>query len=563
MVENQSVLVRWSDLDLTAGGAEMRRTSKPNVEPAWAYVAAALIALGFPSVAKADETITAVGRVMCFDGILRPLEGVRVELMDSDCDGSEICDDTMAVGRSGPDGNFTVTGSGGDILNGKPDIYVRFAYNDDEGVRLTNEIDSTRSVSSPQHDHDNSSSGTIDFGTVTIAANLSPGEGSQCGVWSRSRQAYRAFVSEAGTAPPAGHLDILYWSAVWAGTPWTNTDTIHWPIHFRSSAASHEFGHSIRHAADGNGSHFTYDVTRFRYARVHSRCAVDANAQPGEMLASVAAFGFNEGWAEYWANDVSGCAGAMDENIEGEIARALRAVQVGNGLSRTDMVNVLKDNTGNIHNYSEFIDALGRRVGKSTGALLAAASPQPSLALDRFNTLAPPLSEIERRRSVQGQVAWLRSRIAVLRKVPTPGQLVPMPANGPCSLNACEVIFNRIVGPILREGEAGSLEVYARSLSATLAGNWSGRIQELQSSGRFESWTTAYRAKLAADVRQPMARAIDRAMATLAERAPQFAKAYSGYRDKLVQARARLAPQTKGLREGFAPAAMNSDEVLR
>ena len=52
----------------------------------------------------------------------------------------------------------------------------------------------------------------------------------------------------------------------------------------------HEFGHRIRHAADGDEAHFLGDAIRFQYAR---HPAADDHANLG--------FAFNEGWAEYHA----------------------------------------------------------------------------------------------------------------------------------------------------------------------------------------------------------------------------------------------------------------------
>jgi len=51
----------------------------------------------------------------------------------------------------------------------------------------------------------------------------------------------------------------------------------------------HEFGHSIRHVADGDRAHWDGDVGAYAYGRVH-----DDN-----MLLD-AGFAFNEGWAHYW-----------------------------------------------------------------------------------------------------------------------------------------------------------------------------------------------------------------------------------------------------------------------
>src|SRR5438477_3165370 len=128
----------------------------------------ALISLGLsqPAVAR-SVTVTGTGQILCQDGdgTLVPLPGAGVELMDSDCDGSSICDDLMGTGFTDSSGNFSVTGSGGDPGNyhwSNPDPYVRVMYDDGAGVRVTDELDDTQWNSSPQHSHDNVGGGTID-----------------------------------------------------------------------------------------------------------------------------------------------------------------------------------------------------------------------------------------------------------------------------------------------------------------------------------------------------------------------------------------------------------------
>jgi hypothetical protein len=122
--------------------------------------------------ATADNaTVTATGFAYCHDGTDNtdsPLTGARVQLMDSDCDGSTICDDVMGQGYVATDGSFNVTGTGGDPGNyswSRPDVYVRVVFNDDRGVRLTDELDRDQYFDTPEHDHDNTANGsTIDFG---------------------------------------------------------------------------------------------------------------------------------------------------------------------------------------------------------------------------------------------------------------------------------------------------------------------------------------------------------------------------------------------------------------
>ena len=412
------------------------------------WLALALLALA-PAQALADKTVTATGYAFCFDGTsgkTLPLEGARVELMDSDCDGSEICDDVMGTSHVNADGSFSVTGVGGDPgwIGSDPDVYVRFAYNDDKGVRLTDEADVTRSWNMPEHDHDNFGGGTIDFGAWTTGLGVGPGEGTRCGVWLAAHKAYQAYIAEMGGAePPAGHLDVEYWSAIFAGTPWTNVDTIHWPIHFGSGALIHEFGHSVRHAADGSAAHFTYDVGRFAYARTHAPCSDNGNRNGGESDESLRGYAFNEGWAEYWEGQGCPDNATPAEFREGAIASHLRRLQTANGKTRKDMVAVLLANPGQIHSLPEYEGRFAAMYGVavSRSPLTTAKAPIQRAAI----TLA------QRSRAVEAGAAEIGARLDQIRVrlAETRKPAVKRPER-PCRV--CEATFKQVVGPELLAG---------------------------------------------------------------------------------------------------------------
>src|SRR5205085_9811601 len=115
----------------------------------------------------------------------------------------------------------------------------------------------------------------------------------------------------------------------------------------------HEFGHTVRHKLDGGLAHFLFDVGHFNYLQNHSACN---RTNPG--------FAFNEGWAEYWANDYGpapNCPGASptDYSIEGNVASALAGLDANcRGVTRATMVNVLRSNpagvVGGIHSFEDF-----------------------------------------------------------------------------------------------------------------------------------------------------------------------------------------------------------------
>jgi hypothetical protein len=515
----------------------------------WRSAAACLAAvLGVPAFAAADAAVKAVGSVFCR---AVPLEGARVELMDSDCHGSEVCDDVLAIAHVDGQGRFEVAGRGGDGggLGGNPDVYIRIAFNDDDGVRMTDEADVTRSVSTPRHDHDNTPDGTtIDFGRITVGANAGPGDTPRCQVFLALRRAYRSYVDVVDPAhqpPPAGHLDILAWSAIWAGTPWTNTDTAHWPINYSADAALHEFGHSVRHAADGSPSHFTADVMAFRYARNHANdCGENANAQPGELLNSVRSYNFNEAWADYWENDIPDCPGLMNDLIEGAQAKYLKAIEVANGLTRMDMVDVLRRNPGSIHNLDEFRDRLAEEIGMSSAALTTkvetwrTANVLTMASRERPKAYTPEemsARQLTARRAAEAQIADRRA--AASRALET-GRAI---RTRTCRGADCQAVFAAIVAPVLLQGEGEALGAWVALLRRAGTGTWAEDARRSRVEGRFDDWLARLRGELRDQQFKSMLKALDRVSGDLGRAREQFGPDYGPFALELADARKRCS----------------------
>ena len=172
-----------------------------------------------------------------------------------------------------------------------------------------------------------------------------------------------------GTSPPAKKLRLKRWSGVWDGTPYAYYDYVVLTTSFPQSGAYatevlrretlfHEFGHSIRHVADGDEAHWGWDNFRWAYARIHTGCEV-FNTQ----------YAFNEGWANYWEDGRvrtrTVCAkptlppGFLDWN-EDQIGK--RLLELSNalctpaaaGACRRRMVEVLEKNAGAIHSLWDF-----------------------------------------------------------------------------------------------------------------------------------------------------------------------------------------------------------------
>lgn len=447
------------------------RPSK-RVVPGWRSLAAVgcplLLATGAVSN---DYTVTAVGSFFCYDGSTNttvPLAGARILLMDSDCDGSTICDDVMGSGHIAADGSFRVTGRGGDPGDwswSRPDVYLRVVYNDDQGVRETDELDRDRSTDTPQHDHDNTPDGsTVDFGAWVAGTGVNAGEATQCGVWLAGRKAYQDYVTLMGENPPAGHWDIEYWSAIWAGTPWTNDNTTHWPIHYTSWTALHEFGHTIRHAADGDRNHFNWDVTRFRYARSHSRCDPNANRIGTDTRTMDLAYGFNEGWAEFWEGQVSGCwAVSIEDALEGNVAFALNVIANRPGVGKTTMVEVLKANPGQIHSLDEFIAALSSGLGMSSSPLVQAIDSARQVPIRAATDASSPISTRRAREVMQATVASAQSS---LRRLERELAVASDAARGvrTCTRDDCETLIRTATRPVMLRAEIEAQRLALRRL---------------------------------------------------------------------------------------------------
>lgn len=175
---------------------------------------------------------------------------------------------------------------------------------------------------------------------------------------------YHDTVSES---PPAGKLRLKRWSGVWDGTPHTYYDYIVLTTNFsqvapyndessRRRTLFHEFGHSIRHVADGDELHWGWDNFRWAYARSHNRCEV-FNTQ----------YAFNEGWANYWGArsgvSIPNCPSLgqdfLDWNetlIAGhlqKLSNALCSSSNGRECARK-MISVLQPNPGAIHSIRDF-----------------------------------------------------------------------------------------------------------------------------------------------------------------------------------------------------------------
>lgn len=175
-------------------------------------------------------------------------------------------------------------------------------------------------------------------------------------------------------SPPTGKLQIKRQSDVHFGTAYTYYTMINIRTDWldTSTAAGrertlfHEFGHAVRHAADGPEDHWNWDNFRWSYARSHDGTEL-FNTQ----------YAFNEGWAGFWEASrrsviVTAPATAnerhdMHFNEDMIVQQLLRDMSLP-GSSRRLMVEVLEANPGTIHSLHDFERRLFARLGRAAPA---------------------------------------------------------------------------------------------------------------------------------------------------------------------------------------------------
>jgi hypothetical protein len=197
------------------------------------------------------------------------------------------------------------------------------------------------------------------FGDITI--------GDDCWLWQRSITALQHYFGLLGSAPPAGGVRIKRWSAVFmsaGAAPHTFYDYIVAPTDMASRNAQqaffHEFGHSLRHVADGARTHWDWDNTRFIYARIHD----------GDQVTNKG-FVFNEGWGNYWSAVVRRTSVAVHRLAPthasfvdfNEDRVGQRLMVLSNATSPRFMMQVLLENPGIIHTLEQFERRYCAKVG--------------------------------------------------------------------------------------------------------------------------------------------------------------------------------------------------------
>jgi len=316
-----------------------------------ATVAAVVAVVLAPAAVDGRKTITATGRFVCAfpDGRIEPIAGSDIRLMNRNA--VPAIDERMGTGTTAADGSFRVTGRGGDPGIGRgtrPDPYVRLVY---RSVGATHDIDVDisrpilRSLTGYRGDKTptrRNEKRDVDYGKVTISSL-------ECQAYVDFRAAMINFKARTGKATPGGRLPVRTRALIHGGTPFTLYDAIKLPRKTRVSRGlgMHELAHVVRHVLDGSAIHFGIDAARFFYTRNHY-CELESNE----------GYAFNEGWAAYWARECMFDTVAPLDNyrVEGNVASALRALQLRCGSTDGRMVEVLEQSRGKVHSFPDFLN---------------------------------------------------------------------------------------------------------------------------------------------------------------------------------------------------------------
>ncbi|MBT8495852.1 MAG: hypothetical protein KJO07_22605, partial [Deltaproteobacteria bacterium] len=273
------------------------------------------------------------------------------------------------------DGNFEIPGRYG---AGTVDLDISYSgqiktHDVESGLKVMGDLHATRSESKAATAR--VIGGRMSLGTVTVSSV-------DCELWRLGALAVDDYHLAVGKSPPAGRLRLKRWSGVWSGTPYAYYDYVVLTTNFgkkswykteltRRQTIFHEFGHTVRHVADGSEVHWGWDNFRWAYARTHNGCET-FNTQ----------YAFNEGWAGFWGRVRAGDSIGLcyDKNSDGisdpdkarfmdwtekMIARELVALHDAIPVARgtldqqkseraRKMVEVLEKNRRKIHSLREF-----------------------------------------------------------------------------------------------------------------------------------------------------------------------------------------------------------------
>ena len=228
---------------------------------------------------------TATGTVKCFlDGSFQPVPHVIVELH---CHTKASDDTKVTEGRTSESGNFSLPMSSRKCFKSRstwPRIKVIYNYSGTYGNMEVEALHGKRYYTSTSKDL------KIEF-DIKMKNKF-------CRAYTRLyHDGLKYYYNIVGNTPPYSKLYVQPNSVIHGGVFHSSVYILRLSKRkdYVQSSARHEFAHTIRHSYDGNLYHFLGDVARYRYSQTHY-CSKLTNA----------GFAFNEGWAEYWADECYG-----------------------------------------------------------------------------------------------------------------------------------------------------------------------------------------------------------------------------------------------------------------
>jgi hypothetical protein len=179
------------------------------------------------------------------------------------------------------------------------------------------------------------------------------------------------------------------------------------------------------------------------------------------------AFGFNEGWSEFWEGAIWGCWGvSIDEALEGNVAFALGQLSGLPGTGRKRMVEILKANPGKIHSLDDFITYLAPLVGRSMNQLtqvVDSARRVPAGAVTEV--VHRTISQAQVREVMGREKAELAASIQLAERELGAAREAAR-AVRPCLLEDCETALRTLVKPIMLQADIDIRKLAGRRLES-------------------------------------------------------------------------------------------------
>ncbi|MBN3788816.1 hypothetical protein [Burkholderia sp. Ac-20353] len=401
------------------------------------------------------------------DGRTYPLPHAQVEFFRYR---SDWYDDKVGEVVTNDDGSYSINLWASE----QGDYYARLHLDDHLGAHLNTSWDYT--FKSYDSQHLSNTTPLLDYGGIVIYRTSGTPD---CAIWLGAHKAHEEYRATMGSYGPVPDYSIMIWKLIFE-TPYSYLQSTNWPDAYDPSASSsavpggdfidfrtnfHEFGHCIRQSLDGDFTHFTNDASLYTYARKHDHCGGPTNY----------GFGFNEGWAEFWAKDTGGCA-SDDMTIEGNVAADLDVLSGCPTVGRSGMAKVLIDSGQNsIHSDAEFrshyqlfhpecrtIAPSGRAVTAS--GVVAALGIKPSIRpLNSKQQQVELVRTLHRQEEMTARLRMEEKR--AVREAKHPGR---------CNSSSCEAVARRIARPAALAGKvemSRKLEgVFRSEVTAAVAG---------------------------------------------------------------------------------------------